>query len=125
MITQHLHVKQVVQQSNSHFHKVNTQPAGNHLCNVRVNMHEGDDSNVIVEKNDENVVEETTGASTNINELPPTSSRDDEVDELVTKLNNIPNNDGDEEVFWQTSEWKIKKKHIFILSSAGKPIYSR
>ena len=24
-----------------------------------------------------------------------------------------------------SSEWKEKKKHIFILSSAGKPVYSR
>lgn len=24
-----------------------------------------------------------------------------------------------------TFEWKIKKKHVFILSAAGKPVYSR
>ncbi|XP_063238833.1 vacuolar fusion protein MON1 homolog A isoform X2 [Bacillus rossius redtenbacheri] len=26
---------------------------------------------------------------------------------------------------WQNPEWKSRKKHVFILSSAGKPIYSR
>jgi hypothetical protein len=27
--------------------------------------------------------------------------------------------------FTNSLEWKEKKKHIFILSSAGKPVYSR
>lgn len=30
-----------------------------------------------------------------------------------------------EENFWLTKEWQSKERHIFILSSAGKPIYSR
>jgi hypothetical protein len=30
-----------------------------------------------------------------------------------------------EEDYWQNPEWKERKKHVFILSAAGKPIYSR
>lgn len=30
-----------------------------------------------------------------------------------------------EEEYWQNPEWKERKKHVFILSAAGKPIYSR
>lgn len=30
-----------------------------------------------------------------------------------------------EEECWQNPEWKERKKHVFILSAAGKPIYSR
>lgn len=87
-------------------------------------MEEEESSNITEEENDEKVVEKIT--PTGDNELPSTSDHQDEdVEELVTALNNIPNDDGDEEVCWQTTEWKSHKKHIFILSSAGKPIYSR
>lgn len=30
-----------------------------------------------------------------------------------------------EEEYWNNVEWKLKKKHVFVLSAAGKPIYSR
>ena len=52
-------------------------------------------------------------------------SSNQEVVEQMTELQIIPDSEGEEEVLWQTSEWKHQKKHIFILSSAGKPIYSR
>lgn len=40
---------------------------------------------------------------------------------------NVPMQDEEEEEldFVHTLEWKNKKKHFFILSEAGKPIYSR
>lgn len=58
---------------------------------------------------------------------PASSSNDDnEVNQLTAKINeNLISHESDEEIFGQTAEWKRKKKHIFILSSAGKPIYSR
>ena len=91
-------------------------------------MEEGNNSNHI-EDNEGNAPEEISS----IKDLLP-SNQDQEVEELITELKeveelitelNIECNDNDEEVFWQTNEWKHKKKHIFILSSAGKPIYSR
>ncbi len=54
----------------------------------------------------------------------PTLSTKEEIEDLTAKLNDIKCSEGDEEVYWQTAEWK-SKKHIFVLSSAGKPIYSR
>lgn len=50
---------------------------------------------------------------------------EDELEELQNKLEDYEENEYDEEACWQTEEWKNKEKHVFILSSAGKPIYSR
>lgn len=33
--------------------------------------------------------------------------------------------DSDSHSYIDSAEWKAKKKHIFVLSEAGKPIYSR
>lgn len=53
-------------------------------------------------------------------------SEECDVNQLTTKLNDsLISIENEEEIFWQTEEWKHKKKHVFILSSAGKPIYSR
>ncbi|XP_049963709.1 vacuolar fusion protein MON1 homolog A [Schistocerca serialis cubense] len=38
----------------------------------------------------------------------------------ATPVGSVP-----EEEYWNNTEWKAKKKHVFILSTAGKPIYSR
>lgn len=47
-----------------------------------------------------------------------------EISNLTKTLNSTLNFVENEEIYWQTWEWK-SKQHIFILSSAGKPIYSR
>jgi hypothetical protein len=61
----------------------------------------------------------------------------DEVEEVASQLSetSLTSNDGNtaatpvgsltEEEGWQNPEWKERKKHVFILSAAGKPIYSR
>lgn len=65
---------------------------------------------------------ETTDSVSNEYEI----NEDCDINQLTTKLNDsFISNENEEEIFWQTEEWKHKKKHVFILSSAGKPIYSR
>ncbi|KDR23174.1 protein SAND isoform X1 [Zootermopsis nevadensis] len=62
----------------------------------------------------------------------------DEVEEVASQLSETSltsNEEGNtaatpvgslpEEEYWQNPEWKERKKHVFILSAAGKPIYSR
>lgn len=55
------------------------------------------------------------------------ANTDTELDALSNCLNNNlkSSDENDEDICWQTDEWKSKEKHIFVLSSAGKPIYSR
>nr|CAD7567396.1 unnamed protein product [Timema californicum] len=43
-------------------------------------------------------------------------------DAMTTVTSGGANSD---EEHWQNPDWKCKKKHVFILSAAGKPIYSR
>lgn len=60
-------------------------------------------------------------------ELPSSndSAIDHEINNLTDELGpNLNLAEHEEEIYWQTAEWK-SKKHVFVLSSAGKPIYSR
>ncbi|XP_067002562.1 vacuolar fusion protein MON1 homolog [Anabrus simplex] len=64
--------------------------------------------------------------------------KNDEVEEVASQLSETSltsNEEGNtaatpvgsmpEEEYWSSTEWKERKKHVFILSAAGKPIYSR
>lgn len=64
------------------------------------------------------------------------SFQENQLDNNVAKFDklNLSDNSFDEDVknssaleddYVNSLEWKEKKKHIFILSSAGKPVYSR
>lgn len=58
-------------------------------------------------------------------ELPSSNDVDQEINNLTDELYpNLNVGEHEEEVYWQTADWK-SKKHVFVLSSAGKPIYSR
>ncbi|KAJ9580107.1 hypothetical protein L9F63_004249, partial [Diploptera punctata] len=48
-----------------------------------------------------------------------------ETAEVASQLSETSLTSNEEEEYWQNPEWKERKKHIFILSAAGKPIYSR
>lgn len=75
------------------------------------------------EQNEESVEASETQNKDSIE--PPPNDVDLEINNLTDEL--LPSlnlDDHEEEIYWQTDEWK-SKEHIFVLSSAGKPIYSR
>ncbi|KAL1448154.1 hypothetical protein WDU94_001880, partial [Cyamophila willieti] len=55
-----------------------------------------------------------------IPDIPSTPLEEENVEDLLNemKINSTEN-------FWLTKEWQNKERHIFILSSSGKPVYSR
>lgn len=71
-------------------------------------------------------VDEVGTHSENHGSLPAeTIDTETEIDKLTDTLSEtLIDERPEDEIYWQTSEWK-RKKHTFVLSSAGKPIYSR
>ncbi|KAG8232572.1 hypothetical protein J437_LFUL012948 [Ladona fulva] len=51
------------------------------------------------------------------------SEEDEKEDALATPVGSL--SAAEETECWQNAAWKRRKKHIFILSAAGKPVYSR
>ncbi|XP_071445364.1 vacuolar fusion protein MON1 homolog [Hetaerina americana] len=51
------------------------------------------------------------------------SEEDEKEDALATPVGSLSGTEETE--CWQNAAWKRRKKHIFILSAAGKPVYSR
>lgn len=62
--------------------------------------------------------DEVAEVASQLSETSLTSNEDGNI--AATPVGSLP-----EEEYWQNTEWKERKKHVFILSAAGKPIYSR
>lgn len=62
--------------------------------------------------------DEVEEVASQLSETSLTSNED--ANAAATPVGSLP-----EEDYWQNPEWKERKKHVFILSAAGKPIYSR
>ncbi|PNF25223.1 Vacuolar fusion protein MON1-like protein A [Cryptotermes secundus] len=69
---------------------------------------------------DDKIIEndEVEEIASQLSETSLTSNED--ANAAATPVGSLP-----EEDYWQNPEWKERKKHVFILSAAGKPIYSR
>lgn len=70
--------------------------------------------------------EELTG------ELRQLMIENSQLPEITTPLeeNNVEDSSGETKInssdnFWLTKDWQNKERHVFILSSSGKPVYSR
>jgi hypothetical protein len=52
--------------------------------------------------------------------VEPENTVRDVVDSVQDEASTPP-----EEECWNSVEWRCQRKHVFILSKAGKPVYSR
>lgn len=98
-----------------------------------INCHEGDkkcenvSTDTVNYHDTEKIVDEICDkiSSTKVLVADTDSELKNELEDLENKLDLDESLESNEEGSWQTQEWKNEEKHIFILSSAGKPIYSR